>query len=64
MPHDTLRTYSNKANTRVHGLLEKSGFEKVGETDRGYQYLMPTRTFLMKFRKRKQVNKRVQANRL
>lgn len=41
MPHERLRTYSNRANTRVHRLAAKCGFARVGETDRGYQYLMP-----------------------
>ena len=63
MPHDTLRTYSNKATTRAHSLVEKSGFERVGKTDRGYQYQMPTRAFLMKFGRRRRQNKRVQATR-
>lgn len=41
LPQDQVRAYSNKANTRVHGLVAKIGFEKIGETDRGYQYRIP-----------------------
>jgi len=49
IPQDHIRTYSNKANTFAHGLAKKTGFTKVGKTDRGYRYRMHKRQFLDRF---------------
>jgi len=50
LPHDSLRTYTNKVNERVQNLALKSGLARVGETQRGYQYLMPKRVFMERFK--------------
>lgn len=63
MPHDTLRTYSNAANTNANALAAKAGFVNDGKTDRGNQYRIPKRVFLAKFRRGEWQNNRVQATR-
>jgi hypothetical protein len=49
LPHEFIGTYSNKANSRVHTLATKCGFEKVDEAERGVRYRMPGTTFLTKY---------------
>lgn len=60
MRHDRLRTYCNRANARAQLLAAKCGFARVGETDRGYRYLMPKSAFLARFRREGRQNQRMQ----
>ena len=61
IPQDQILTYSNKANTCAHDLAEKMGFEKIGETGRGYRYRMCKSQFLARFTPKGKQNNQVQA---
>ena len=42
-PYARIRTYTNKRNVRVQTLIEKIGFQRQGQTERGFQYVITRR---------------------
>jgi len=57
LPHDSVRTYTNRLNDRAHRLIEKAGFRKDGQTERGFRYMASKNDLLARFRRKRRQNK-------